>query len=85
MTGGHIRSVVEDSLTELVDLLPSLRTGEGIIMGEMVRLPMRTRFNKAKDSKSTDPLVSVQWKKESPHIDNYKLAVDYWRNNKFSR
>lgn len=79
---GHIKSAVEDSLNELVDLLPSLRTGEGIIMGECVKLPMRTRFSKSKESKSTDPLVSNQWKKDLPKDSNYKKVLEYWRNNK---
>jgi len=81
---GHIKSVLEDSLNELVELLPSLRTGEGLIMGECVKLPMRTKFSKAKDSKSTDPLVSKQWKKDLPDSANYKKVLEYWRNNKFS-
>jgi len=80
---GHIKSVVEDSLNELVELLPSLRTGEGLIMGECVKLPMRTKFSKARESKSTDPLVSEQWKKDLPNSENYKKVLGYWRNNKF--
>jgi len=81
---GHIKSAVEDSLTELVDLLPSLRTGEGLIMGECVKLPMRTKFKKAKESKSTDPLVSEQWKNSLPESTNYKKVLEFWRNNKLS-
>lgn len=81
---GHIKSAVEDSLNELVDLLPSLKTGEGLIMGECVKLPMRTKFSKAKESKSTDPLVSEQWKKDLPSAQNYKKVITFWRNNKFS-
>ena len=81
---GHIKSAVEDSLTELVDLLPSLRTGEGLIMGECVKLPMRTRFSKAKESKSTDPNVSEKWTSNLPKPENYKKVIKFWRNNKFS-
>lgn len=80
---GHIRSAVEDSLNDLVDILPSLRTGEGLIMGECVKLPMRTRFSKSKDSKSTDPLISKQWKGDPPSDDNYQKVIVGWRNNEF--
>lgn len=80
----HIKSAVEDSLSDLVELLPSLRTGEGLIMGECVKLPMRTKFSKAKESKSTDPLVSEQWKNGPPADENYKKVVLGWRNNEFS-
>lgn len=81
---GHVRGAVEDSLTELVDLLPSLRTGEGLVMGECVKLPMRTKFSKAPDSKSTDPLVSEKWKKDLPDEKNYEKVLNNWRSNKFS-
>ena len=81
---GHVKSAVEDSLNELVDLLPSLRTGEGLIMGECVKLPMRTKFSKTRESKSTDPLVSKQWKTTLPESSNYNKVLENWRNNKFS-
>lgn len=80
----HIKSAIEDSLSDLVELLPSLRTGEGLIMGECVKLPMRTKFSKAKDSKSTDPLISKQWKGDSLTEENYKKVIVGWRNNEFS-
>ncbi len=81
---GHVSSAVEDSLSELVDILPNLRTGEGLIMGQCVKLPMRTKFNKAKESKSTDPMVSKQWKNADLDDDNYKKVLTGWRNNEFS-
>jgi len=81
----HVKSAVEDSLTELVEIIPSLRTGEGLIMGETVKLPMRTKFNKSNESKSTDPEVSKQWKKDPPNSDNYKVVISGWRNNEFSQ
>ncbi|MCK5509537.1 MAG: ATP-binding protein [Desulfobacterales bacterium] len=81
---GHIKSAVEDSLSDLVELLPSLRTGEGLIMGECVKLPMRTKFSKAKASKSTDPLASEQWKNGPLTEGNYQKVIIGWRNNEFS-
>ncbi len=81
---GHIKSAVEDSLSDLVEMLPSLRTGEGLIMGECVKLPMRTKFTKAKESKSNDPLASEQWRKDSHTEENYKKVIIGWRNNEYS-
>jgi len=81
---GHVSSAVEDSLSELVGILPNLRTGEGLIMGQCVKLPMRTRFNKASESKSTDPMVSKQWSNDGLDASNYKKVVTGWRNNEFS-
>jgi len=39
---GHITSAVTDNLEGLTSMLPILRTGEAIILGEAVKLPMRT-------------------------------------------
>jgi len=80
---GHIRSTVEDSLADLVELLPSLRTGEGLIMGECVKLPMRTKFDRATESKSTDPMVSQQWTEKVIDDENYVKTIVGWRNNRF--
>lgn len=79
---GHIKSSVEDSLWEIIELLPSLRTWEWLIMWECVKLPMRTSFTKAKQSKSNDPLVSENWKIILPEDENYRIVVKNWRNNK---
>ena len=43
---GHIRSAVQDELQTMVDLLPSLRTGEALISGEAVKIPSRVKFFK---------------------------------------
>jgi hypothetical protein len=80
---GHIRSTVEDSLADLVELLPSLRTGEGLIMGECVKLPMRAKFNRATESKSTDPMVSQQWIDKDIQDTNYAKTIVGWRNSRF--
>ena len=39
---GHIASAASDNLKGLFDMLPVLRTGEAIIVGEAVSLPVRT-------------------------------------------
>jgi hypothetical protein len=82
---GHVSAAVQDELYDMVALLPSLRTGEGLIMGEAVKIPSRVKFEQiSKAPKSTDPLVSKQWKRPKPDNKKYKTAVDYWRNQKFS-
>jgi hypothetical protein len=81
---GHIKSAIQDELQTIVDLLPSLRTGEGIVSGEGVKIPSRVKFYKASNTpKSSDPLVSQLWKDEKENIeDNYKKLVNLWRNQK---
>jgi uncharacterized protein len=59
---GHITSAASDNLKGLFDMLPILRVGEAIIVGEAVSLPIRTLIsppplNRRPDS--SDPLVVV--------------------------
>ncbi len=57
---GHISAVLPDNLDGLTNMLPILRTGEAIIIGEAVKLPMRTIIEappKDKRPDSQDPIV----------------------------
>jgi len=81
----RIASAVQDELQTMIDLLPSLRTGEGIISGEAVKIPSRVKFFKIVNApKSADPKVSEQWKKEKPNPDTYKDIIANWRNQKIT-
>ena len=82
---GHVGSVMPDDLNDLVSLLPSLRTGEGLIMGEAVRIPSRVKFDKMTYSpKSSDPVVSERWLLEKPDSKEYEDLVLRWRNRKLN-
>jgi len=81
---GHIRAAIQDELQTMIDLLPNLRTGEGIISGEGVRIPSRIQFYKLSNAfKSSDPNVSEKWmeEKEAKKEDYIKL-ISLWRNQK---
>lgn len=81
---GHISASIQDELQTMVELLPSLRTGEGIISGEGVKIPSRIQFYKLSNApKSSDPKVSEKWMEEKEaNIDNYKELISLWRNQK---
>lgn len=84
---GHIRSAIQDELQSMVDLLPSLRTGEALISGEAVKIPSRVKFFKiANAPKSSDPRASKKW---SEKIDNpekeYKQLLKSWRNKNYKK
>jgi hypothetical protein len=84
---GHVSSAVQDELYDMVALLPSLRTGEGLIMGEGVKIPSRVKFEKiSKAPKSADPNVSEEWRKDRPKNkeNDFEKAIDLWRNQKLS-
>ena len=82
---GHIKSAIQDELQTIVDLLPSLRTGEAIISGEAVSIPSRVKFFKAANTpKSSDPVVSERWKEEIKEAkEAYKELLTLWRKQKF--
>jgi uncharacterized protein len=75
-----------DNMQGLLSMLPALRTGEAIIVGEAVHLPVRTILDPpAPDQRpqSYDPLVydpkkESGWNKE-PQQGDYDTVVELWR------
>ncbi|MDA3822004.1 MAG: ATP-binding protein, partial [Bacteroidales bacterium] len=56
----HVKGAITDNLDGLTDMLPILRTGEAIVLGEAVKLPMRTLIEappKGSRPDSQDPVV----------------------------
>lgn len=51
---GHITGALSDNLEGLTSMLPILRTGEAIILGESVKLPMRTLIESPPKDKRPD-------------------------------
>jgi hypothetical protein len=90
---GHISSAVSDNLNGLTDMLPILRTGEAIILGEAVKLPMRALISAPEKNKrpdSQDPIVfdtvpqdeSMNpggWGIPMEKDPNYKEFIEVWR------
>lgn len=59
---GHVTGAASDNLKGLFDMLPVLRTGEAIIVGEAVSLPVRTLITPPAPNRrpdSSDPRVVV--------------------------
>jgi DNA helicase HerA-like ATPase len=90
---GHITSALSDNLDGLTNMLPILRTGEAIILGEAVKLPMRTTIEappKDRRPDSQDPVVydevSIEdsqnpggWGIKMEVDPNYEELVETWR------
>ena len=80
----HVLGAVTDNLTGLLGMLPILRTGEAIVVGEAVPLPMRVLVNlPARLPDSVDPLVFDEdhpggWNRRREPSD-YKDVVSTWR------
>lgn len=91
---GHIGSALSDNLDGLTNMLPILRTGEAIVLGEAVKLPMRTLItppprNARPDSQ--DPIVYDEapldesqhpggWGIPKEENPNYEELSEAWRS-----
>ncbi|WP_339812115.1 helicase HerA domain-containing protein [Zunongwangia profunda] len=89
----HITSAVTDNLEGLTSMLPILKTGEAIILGESVKLPMRTIIKappKDKRPDSQDPIVFDEvdtensllpggWGNIMEKDPNYEELIEAWR------
>lgn len=90
---GHIRSAMSDNLDGLTGMLPILRTGEAIILGEAVKLPMRTLIEpppKNRRPDSQDPIIYDEmrpdeamtpggWGIGMEPIPNFEEVIETWR------
>lgn len=77
---GRVMSSVPDELAGLVNLLPSLRTGEAIISGEATQIPSRVRVQLIEPRpNSGDPEVSRLWGDGGKLAPAYVKAVTNWR------
>ena len=77
----RVRGTLPDGLVGLLDVLPVLRTGEAIVMGEAAKLPMRCRITLPPEEhrpQSTDPEVSSQWSLPR-RPEGYDRIVASWR------
>ncbi|WAH58489.1 ATP-binding protein [Pseudomonas silvicola] len=89
----HITSALSDNLDGLTNMLPILRTGEAIILGEAVKLPMRTSITappKNRRPDSQDPIIYDElpmdeslspggWGIKMEDNPNYEELVETWR------
>lgn len=83
----HVTATVSDNLEGLFSMLPALRTGEAIIVGEAVQLPLRAIIEAPSEKRrpdSHDPLVydpdsSGGWNRPR-RAENYAKVVETWRS-----
>ncbi len=80
-----VKSSAPDNLNSLIDLLPSLRTGEAIIVGDAIKIPSRVRIQlNSPRPTSEDPKLVEAWNCVHPeNNDNYKVVVKRIREKKF--
>lgn len=80
---GIIANTISDNLSNLVNILPILKTGESIIVGEAVRMPMRaiiTFPDKKNRPDSNDPIVASDEKGKGAWNNNLDITDDEFQN-----
>lgn len=77
----RVAAAFPDDLGGLVDLLPSLRTGEGLFVGEAMFVPSRVRVRLTRSPEGgAEPKVTDRWKIDPrPDIATYANALVGWR------
>ncbi|KQP40996.1 ATP-binding protein [Pseudorhodoferax sp. Leaf274] len=90
---GQVASCASDNLKGLFSMLPVLRTGEALIVGEAVNMPIRAIIDRPPEGRrpdSDDPFVVVPKGADGKRVrsggwtepvvnENYKPLVDAWR------
>lgn len=75
----YVRRLVPDSLAGLMDVLPSLRTGEALILGDSVVMPTRVLIDFPNpEPKSGDVKFAEHWSKGIKDMDVDRI-VKRWR------
>ena len=76
-----VNAAVPDDLGGLTALVPSLRTGEALILGDAMYVPSRVRIHRAADKPTGgDPALPSAWQLESlPDPGLYDETIRNWR------
>ncbi len=76
----RVTSTFPDDLGGLADLLPSLRTGEGLFLGDAMFIPSRVRIRRAvRKPVGDDPKLPEAWHADRPDPTLYTQAIANWR------
>jgi hypothetical protein len=76
----RVASMMPDEVLGLTKLLPALRTGEALVVGEAVALPSRVRVSHVSPRpESGDPEVAARWTAPRDDDVSYSSAVTGWR------
>ena len=79
-----VKSMAPDNMNSLISLLPSLRIGEAVIVGEAINIPTRVRLPlQSQRPDSSDPELVSAWMREYNSDDDYKMVVTKIREQHF--
>lgn len=75
----YIAKLVPESMGDLLDVIPSLRQGEGLLLGDAAIIPLRTKIDPPDPyPKSRDVEFYTKWSILPPAVD-LETVVERWR------
>jgi hypothetical protein len=78
---GKVETARPDDVGALSGMLPALRTGEGMVLGEAMPIASRIQFFKArKRPVADDQDMPTAWQQPRPEPLHYSAALDNWRH-----
>jgi hypothetical protein len=79
----RVRAAVPDELPGFTTLLPILRTGEAVVVGEATQIPSRARIKLVEPRPaSSDPLVAERWSERGDGASDFATAITNWRKQR---
>jgi hypothetical protein len=75
----YVRKLVPDSLSGLMTMLPSLRTGEALILGDAMALPTRVRIDCPDPKPMSSDVEFAKWWTEGLKDIDVDRIVKRWR------
>ncbi|MGB9742111.1 MAG: ATP-binding protein [candidate division WOR-3 bacterium] len=75
----YVRRLVPDSLAGLMDMLPALRTGEALILGEAVPMPTRILVDMPDPKPESGNIEFAKWWQQGPGQLDLERLVRRWR------
>lgn len=80
-----VKSMAPDNMNSLINLLPSLRIGEAVVIGESINIPSRVRLPlQSPRPDSADPNLVEEWNRDyESSTEDYKSVVTKIREQHF--
>jgi DNA helicase HerA-like ATPase len=75
----YVRRLVPDSLAGLMAMLPALRTGEALIVGEAVPMPVRMLVDMPNPKPESGDIEFAKWWQQGPGQIDLERLVKRWR------
>jgi len=83
MDQNYIRRLVPDSFASFTEILPSLRQGEALVVGEAISMPMRVQLDfPDPEPDSSDIKFYEKWKQSDAKTKIEEVVTRWWKQEK---